>query len=52
MKDEKRMIDEFEVVNSIHIGDSELVLCENMRATDGQYYMTCYSRMEYFKKIL
>ncbi|MEE1351757.1 MAG: hypothetical protein UHM23_06875 [Clostridia bacterium] len=42
MKDEKRMIDEFEVVNSIHIGDSELVLCENMRATDGQYYMTCY----------
>ncbi len=39
--DNVRMIDEYEVINSIHIGDKELVLCENMNNADGQYYMTC-----------
>ncbi len=40
-KDNVRMIDEYEVINSIHIGDKELVLGENMNNVNGQYYKTC-----------
>lgn len=46
------MIEDYEVVNSIHIGDKEIVLCENMKDPQGHYYMTCYAErnelFEYF----
>ncbi len=41
MENEKRMIGDYEVINSIHIGNKELALCINMDDTDKLYYMTC-----------
>lgn len=41
MSDEVRKIGGYEITNSIHIGDRELILGENMQAPDGMFYMTC-----------
>ena len=40
MKQEKRMISDtgYEVKHSIHIGDCEVVVAENMKAPDGNFY--------------
>lgn len=39
MDDEKRIVGGYEVINSVHIGDREIVLGENMNDKDGLYYM-------------
>lgn len=39
MDDEKRIVGGYEVINSVHIGDREIVLGENMNDKDGLHYM-------------
>ena len=40
-KEEKRLIGEYRVVNSMFIGSKEVALCENLKDPHGLYYMTC-----------
>ena len=39
MDDEKRIVGGYEIINSVHIGDREIVLGENMNDNDGYHYM-------------
>ncbi len=39
MADEKRMMGDYEVTHSIHIGDNEIVMGENMNSKTGDFYM-------------
>lgn len=39
MADEKRMMGDYEVTHSIHIGDNEIVMGENLNSKDGYFYM-------------
>lgn len=41
MENEKRKVGGYEVINSIHIGDKELVLGENLQSETRHFYMTC-----------
>ncbi len=36
---EKRMVDNYEIINSIHIGDKEIVVGADMNNPDGLYYL-------------
>ena len=40
-KEEKRLIGEYKVINSMFIGSKEVALCENLKDPHGLYYMTC-----------
>lgn len=47
----ERKVGEYEVINSFHIGDTELLLCENMHDENDLYYMTCKAeRNELFER--
>ena len=48
MADEVRKIGEYKVTNSLHMGDREYALCENMDDPHGLYYMTCVVRANDF----
>ena len=51
MNDKKRYIAGYEVINSIHIGDKEIVLGMNLNDQDGHYYMlTDCERNELFER--
>ena len=39
MSDEKRMAGDYEITHSIHIGDNELVMGENLNSQTGDFYM-------------
>ncbi len=39
MSEEKRMVGDYEVTHSIHIGDTELIMGENLQASDGNFYI-------------
>ena len=39
-KEEKRLIGEYKVINSMFIGSKEVALCENLKDPHGLYYMT------------
>ena len=41
MQNDKRMVGTYEVINSIHIGDKEIALGENMNDPHGLFYMVC-----------
>lgn len=42
MSDEKRMAGDYEIIQSVHIGDREIVLGENPENQDGQKYMCAF----------
>lgn len=42
MSDEKRMAGDYEIIQSIHVGEREIVLGENPKDKDGQYYLVAY----------
>ncbi len=56
MDKESRYAGGYKVINSIHIGDKELLLGENMEEKDGYFYMTCFSEkndlFERFSEVL
>ena len=48
MAEDVRKIGEYKVTNSLHMGDKEYALCENMDDPHGLYYMTCIVRANDF----
>ena len=48
MAEDVRKIGEYKVTNSLHMGDREYALCENMDDPHGLYYMTCVVRANDF----
>ena len=42
MSDEKRMAGDYEIIQSVHIGDREIVVGENQADTDGLPYLVAY----------
>lgn len=42
MSDEKRMAGDYEIIQSVQIGDREIVVGENPAATDGLPYMVAF----------
>lgn len=42
MNEEKRMAGDYEILQSVHIGDREIVVGENPAATDGPPYMVAF----------
>ena len=48
MAEDVRKIGEYKVTNSLHMGDREYALCENMDDPHGLYYMTCIIRSNDF----
>ncbi len=46
MSREIRKAGNYNIINSIHIGDKELLLGENMEEKDGYFYMTCFSERD------
>ena len=48
MAEDVRKIGEYKVTNSLHMGDREYALCENMDDPHGLYYMTCIVRSNDF----
>lgn len=47
MENEKRYVGGYEVINSVHIGDKKLLLGENMKDSEGKFYMTCYAEQNF-----
>ena len=46
-----RMADNYRIINSIHIGDKEIVLGVDMKNSDGNYYMVAdYEKNELFER--
>lgn len=41
MNDEKRMVDTFEVIHAIHVGDKEVLFCVDDRKTDTPFMVCC-----------
>lgn len=41
--DEKRMVGDYTVLNSMYIGHKEILLCENTQAEKGERYLCCYA---------
>lgn len=51
MEEEKRMAGDYTIIQAIHIGDKEIVICENMQAKDGHCYMVAdYTCNELFER--
>ncbi len=42
MQNNKRMAGDYEIIQSVHVGQREIVLGENPRDKDGQYYFVAY----------
>ena len=42
MEEEKRMAGDYEIIQSVQIGDREIVVGENLAAENGQKYMTAF----------
>ena len=40
--DDKRMIGDYTVLNSMYVGHKEIALCENPKADKGECYLCCY----------
>lgn len=40
--DEKRMIGDYTVLNTMHIGHKEIAICENPKADKNERYLCCY----------
>ena len=46
MNDEKRMAGEYEIIQSLHIGDKEVVIGENQAAANGEKYMCAFCQRD------
>ena len=46
--DEKRMVGDYTVINSMYIGLKEIILGENPRAANGERYVCCYAERVLF----
>ena len=42
MSEEKRIAGDYEIIQSVHIGDREIVVGENQADTDGLPYLVAY----------
>ena len=40
--DDKRMIGDYTVLNSMYVGHKEIAICENPKADKGERYLCCY----------
>ena len=46
--DEKRMVGDYTVINSMYIGHKEIILGENPKAASGERYVCCYAERVLF----
>ena len=46
--DEKRMVGDYTVINSMYIGHREIILGENPKAASGERYVCCYAERALF----
>ena len=46
--DEKRMVGDYTVINSMYIGHKEIILGENPKAASGERYVCCYAERALF----
>ena len=46
--DEKRMVGDYTVINSMYIGHKEIILGENQKAASGERYVCCYAERALF----
>lgn len=46
--DEKRMVGDYTVLNSMYIGHREIILGENLKAASGERYVCCYAERALF----
>lgn len=51
MENEKRMIDTYEVLNSLEIGQKEVFIAENLNAAEGEKYMVGFAPAEGIRKV-
>ena len=40
--DDKRMIGDYTVLNSMYVGHKEIAICENQKAAKDERYLCCY----------
>lgn len=40
--DDKRMIGDYTVLNSMYVGHKEIAICENQKAARDERYLCCY----------
>ena len=53
MNDKKRYAGDYEIIQSMSIGEKEFVLGENMNAVDGKFYIAAnYESNELFERYL
>ena len=51
--DEKRMVGDYTVINSMYIGHKEIILGENPKAASGERYVCCYAeRVMFYEQYL
>lgn len=51
--DEKRMVGDYTVINSMYIGHREIILGENPKAASGERYVCCYAeRVMFYEQYL
>ena len=51
--DEKRMVGDYTVLNSMYIGHREIILGENPKAASGERYVCCYAeRVMFYEQYL
>ena len=50
--DEKRMVGDYTVINSMYIGHREIILGENPKAASGERYVCCYAERVMFYGML
>lgn len=51
--DEKRMVGDYTVINSMYIGHREIILGENQKAASGERYVCCYAeRVMFYEQYL
>ena len=51
--DEKRMVGDYTVINSMYIGHREIILGENSKAASGEKYVCCYAeRVMFYEQYL
>ena len=51
--DEKRMVGDYTVINSMYIGHREIILGENPKAASGEKYVCCYAeRVMFYEQYL
>ena len=53
MENEKRMVGDYTVINSMYIGHREIILGENQKAASGERYVCCYAeRVMFYEQYL